>query len=484
MLNRKLLEIIGLWDKKEQKDFQTFLASPYFNKGVQAPILIQFYSLILKHEANLEHPRLSKEAVTKHLFGVASPDKKSLHQLDKLGTGLLDLTEQYLAQKEYEARQSPAKKLLATMKFFRKHQQDQRFWQAKEAAFKALESSSWRDSWYFFDAFELHGEVTNMSTPIASLKKDLGIDLADQAIDKFFVATKLEIAITQQFQAQNFNATHQYTSLLKAIRDWVVAKAETRPAIIELQMEILNMFETPPSIEEALALEQKISQNKVLFPYELAQFLYTCSRSIITRAGGHTHESLDIRMAIFQISKRHLEEGFLLFDGKISTNTLRILLSISLSIGNTTWAKKLLEDFPPGRLMGTKYPKEFCQLNWAYYYFFLKDYENAEKHLQFSNFENPLFGLFADVQLIKIYYETNNELLDARMKALDQKIRRSTQTESWKLQISNFLKFLEKLVRLQGFKEPAVHTSLLETIETTPAVYHKDWLLEKLSALP
>jgi hypothetical protein len=92
--------------------------------------------------------------------------------LDKLGTGLLALVEQFWAQKEYEARWSEAGKLLALMKFYRKHQQDQRFWQAKEAAFKALENSPFRDATHYIDTFELPFEISNMNLPYSTLKKD------------------------------------------------------------------------------------------------------------------------------------------------------------------------------------------------------------------------------------------------------------------------------------------------------------------------
>jgi len=481
MVNRKLLEIIGLWGKEAQKEFQIFLASPYFNKGVQATVLLQFYNLVLKYGANPEHPKLGKEAVVKHLFGGARAEKKEFSRLDKLGSGLLALAEQYLAQKEYESRQSDARKLLALMKFYRIHHKDHRAWQAKEAAFKALEAAPWRDAWHYFDAFELHGEVANMGLPYSTLKKDLGLDLADQALDKFFVAAKLEIEVTKLMQSHLSNAKHQPTRLTDAARNWIPAPGEEIPALIELQNDLIKMFERLPGAAEAIAFENKITVFRHLFPYELTRYLYTCCRGVITLLWGQFQDDLNIRQAAFQLFKRHLEEGYLLFDGKINTNSLRTLLAFSLSADETAWAKKLLEDFPPESLFGTKHSTEFCQLNWAYYYFFLKDYDNAEKHLRFSSFENQLFGLMAEIQLIKIYYETGNELLEARMKALDQKIRRTSHTEAWKLQFSNFLKMLEKLLRAHQTNENAARLGLLNELSTSTAVYSKEWLLEKLS---
>ena len=138
MINRKLLEITGLWNKEEQKEFQLFLISPYYNKGVQAPVLLQLYTLILKYDANTKHPKLQKEAVSKHLWKSILFEEKDRNRLDQLGTRLLALAEQFIALQDYESRCSDAGRLIPLLKFYRKHHLDERFWQVSQSTKKAL----------------------------------------------------------------------------------------------------------------------------------------------------------------------------------------------------------------------------------------------------------------------------------------------------------------------------------------------------------
>lgn len=161
---------------------------------------------------------------------------------------------------------------------------------------------------------------------------------------------------------------------------------------------------------------------------------------------------------------------------------LRVLANSGLKLGEFDWVKKLLDDHPPERICGTKYPVEAHSLNVAEYHFHKKEYAEAEAKLTYRLFENPNFSISADVLLIKIYYETANDLLDARMKALEQKVRRTKISAETKAGYYNFLKKLDKVIKYGWQKKSPRRTKLIEEVRTTPGVFAREWLLEKLEA--
>ena len=89
----------------------------------------------------------------------------------------------------------------------------------------------------------------------------------------------------------------------------------------------------------------------------------------------------------------------------------------------------------------------------------------------------------AEILLIKIYYETQNDLLESRMKALEQRIRRAKISGTFKNLHNNFLKKLGKILKHAGLPRSAGRAKLIEEIKTHPAIYYREWLLEKLMEL-
>ena len=112
--------------------------------------------------------------------------------------------------------------------------------------------------------------------------------------------------------------------------------------------------------------------------------------------------------------------------------------------------------------------------------FHTKEYAEAEAKLTYRAFENPNFSIMADLLLIKIYYETDSELLESRMKALEQKVRRSKISAETKAGYYNFLKKLDKVIKYGWQKSSPKRDKLVEEIKTTPSVIDREWLLSNL----
>ena len=124
---------------------------------------------------------------------------------------------------------------------------------------------------------------------------------------------------------------------------------------------------------------------------------------------------------------------------------------------------------------------EQIALGMAEFLFAGKRYKEAEKTLVYRLFENTFMSIAADVLLIKIYYETKNDLLETRMKALDQKVRRTKYSQEKKENYLNFLRKLDKIIKYAWQPQSNKRLKLIEEIKTIPGIVSREWLLEKLS---
>ena len=161
-------------------------------------------------------------------------------------------------------------------------------------------------------------------------------------------------------------------------------------------------------------------------------------------------------------------------------NSLKVLILFGLRLKQFDWVKKVLDEHPPTRICGTKHAVEAHSLCVAEYYFYLQDYPTALETLVYKHFENPNYSLWAEMLLIKIYFETADELLEYRMKALDQKVRRTKLSIEIKNGYYLFIQKLDKIIKYGWGKDSPKRARLLEEIKTTPGILDREWLLEKL----
>ncbi len=160
--------------------------------------------------------------------------------------------------------------------------------------------------------------------------------------------------------------------------------------------------------------------------------------------------------------------------------SLRFLIYFGISLKRYDWVKKVLDEHPPERICGTRFPAEVHSMHYAEYFFALKRYEEAIDKLLLKPFEMPHMNLMADLLLVKIYYETESPLLDSRMKALDQKVRRTKIANDTKEQYYNFLKKVDKLIKYGWDKNNPKRAKLVEEIKQAPNLFSRSWLLEQL----
>lgn len=482
MLNRKLLEVLSRLNPAESKRLRLLLQSPYFNNTQQADILVGLYDYIMQYEAEETHPMLQKNIVFTHFF----PDKVfregEKNSLDGLMSKLFGLVRTFLAQEQMQTNSYEIEytELFAWLKYCRKYGLEERFWQVAQALKKLQEEQPKEDAEYYNRQFKLAGEIAAFQTLTYSFQDDANIGTTSVYLDIYYSILHLEMACALQYQNQLSQSALEYDAgQIEAILTIARKGGFDQLPLIELYRLVFELLRNPDDEQLHNDFEMLLEKSKGEIALETLSNLKAYQRQFWVRH--YSKSGLPFyRTKLFDLYKEHFEHGYFYVDGSITINALRMLVIFALKLGHFDWVIQVLDDHPPERICGTRYPMEAYNLNLAEYHFYKKEYEQAVEKLQYRLFENPNFSILVDVLLIKIYAETQDELLDGRMKALEQKVRRIKLADNSKVRYTNFLKKLDKINRHIWHKKSSRYEKMAQELKSTSQIIEREWLLEML----
>ena len=480
MLNRKLLEVLSRLDSTELKKLRLLLLSPYINPGYQDVVLIELYDYIISYQSDEEHPMLDKAVVFARFFPGKPYRENEKNALDGLMSKLVNLVRTFLMHEKLrrDAYETEYQETLASLQFYRRHGLEERFWQTVKAASKRQEEWPYKDARHYQRQFSLAEEIAAFKTIMNTFQDDANIETTSYYLDTYYSIVHLEIECALMYQQQLTGQPYddEQISQLLSIAHWGEGE---QVALIRLYKLIIHLLKDPYSDEQYNSFETLLDQSASEIPAETYSNLKAFQRYFWSRRYIKSGEAF-YRQKLFDLYKDHFEKGYFYVDGSITLTSLRVLIIFALKLGHFDWVKKVLDDHPPSRICGTRYPAEAHNLNLAEYHFSKKEYPEAVEKLQYRLFENPNFSLFVDVLLIKIYFETEDELLESRMKALEQKVRRVKISPDARNRYTNFLKKLDKINRHIWQKESSRYEKMTQEIKTTPQILEREWLLEIL----
>ncbi|MCC7464892.1 MAG: hypothetical protein IT261_01405 [Saprospiraceae bacterium] len=481
MLNRKLLEALKLLSSSEQARFLLFLQSPYFNHRNQAEALYKLCEFILQHKAEEDHPALSKKNVSEIFF----PNKPFIDNkkgpLDGLASDLFNLLKKFLAFQAFEHQRLPFEESMSLAQFYRRFGMEERYWQVIQAERKSMHSLRQYDAGYYERLYSLEEEASSFEALNNSFEDDANLTVAAINLDLAYTLHKLELICAISYQ-QKLSQKVVFDFDAPLTRAVMQLPPEVPPnPIHEIYLLVFSLIGDPNNDEAFNHFEDLLQRHKNAIPFEKLRNLKAYSRYFYNRRYVHSGSSPS-RENLYQLYKEHYEQGYFYEGDAILVNALKALVLIGLKQGDYDWVKSVLDKHPPSRICGTRYPVEAHSLCLSEYFFYIKDYNKASESLKFRHFENPNFSIWAEMLMLKIYFETEDELLEYRMKSLDQKVRRTKIFQEHKNSYYRFLQKLDKIVKYGQEKKSPKRLKLIEEIKNTPGIIERDWLLEKLHA--
>jgi len=479
MLNRKLLEVLKLLNPATHTRLRQFLQSPYFNHRGNASELLLLYDLIMRHHAREEHPKLSKSAVSQAFF----PDKPYVEgkkgPLDALASDLFGLVKRFLTQVAFDKKDLEFEEGMTMARFYRRYGMEERFWQVIQALRKSQQENPLRDADFFQKQFYIEDEAGAYETLNNRFEDDANVGTAIQHLDIAYAISKMELLCAMSYQQK---LTQFQFDLNIPLHQVVFSLPKDYPEVKQHEIYLL-VFQLIQNPHEEGTLERFVnllSELQSEIPFEKMRNLKAYHRFFMHRRYTNSG-STEVRQQIFQVYKQHFEQGYFYEGADIMINALKMLILYGLRLKQFDWVKKVLEEHPPERICGTKYPLEAHGLCVAEYHFFLKEYAKALESLIYKQYENPYYSIWAEMLLIKIYYETSDDLVEYRMKALDQRVRRSKLPPELKRGYYQFLQKLDKLIKYRWDKKSPKLGKIADEIKTLSGIMDREWLLEKLA---
>lgn len=479
MLNRKLLEVLKLLNTEERAQLGLFLKSPYFNHRGNALELIRLYEYILACDAEETHPKLSKMIVAKEFFPNKSFAEGQKGPIDTLASDLFGLVKRFMAQSAFEEKGWEFEEGIAMARFYRRYGMEERFWKIVQALRKSESENYVRDAEYFQKQFLLEEEAASFEGLNNTFEDDANIAIAVENLDASYLINKIELMCALSYQQKLSQKVIFNVSEPLAQATLNLIPSFSNIPQYKLYRLVFQLLQKPEDDEAFSKFEYLLEMHSGEIPFEKVRNLKAYYRFFWNRRYTKSGEPL-VRAQIFEVYKEHYEQGYFYESGDIMINSLKVLVLLALKVGQFEWVKKVLDEHPPTRICGTKYPVEAHSLCLAEYYFYTQKYNTALETLMYKHFENPNYSLWAEMLLIKIYFETKDDLLEYRMKALEQKVRRTKLSDETKQRYYRFLQKLDKVIKYGMGKDSPKRARLVEEIKTAPGIIEREWLLEKL----
>ncbi|MEI6411380.1 MAG: hypothetical protein WCR52_18470 [Bacteroidota bacterium] len=479
MLNKKLMEVLHRLSKPEHKKLRLFIQSPYFNAGLNAELLISLYDYLAKYQFEEEAPELQKESV----FAVFYPDKvfkpKEKGPLDMLSSDLFKMVRRFLDQQMTE-KGTETSELLALMKFYIKYGMEDRFKTGVDHIHKILQEEKIRENEFYYTLYQIEDEVAHFQTLYNSYEGDANLLAVHESFDLYYLITKIQLLCGLNFQ-RKLSSLENYedSPINKLILQIFEQYKDTDIPVLRLHYYVLKIIEDPSDPLLFEKFEQYLNDYKSVISVKVLRNLMAYYRFFWVRRYFKASDPSAAGL-LFDIYRKHYEAGYFFTDDNMLVSSLRGLITFALKNKQFDWIKSVLDSIPPSRICGTRYATEVHSLNYAEYYYAIGQNDLAIQYLAYKNFENPSYGVLADLLLIKIYYDTDEDLLDSRMKALDMKVRRSKLSADLKNRYLNFLKKLYKVLKVTQIGSKEARRKLLEEIKTVPDISAREWLISKL----
>jgi hypothetical protein len=478
MANSKFFEIIGSFSPEEKKEFPLFLNNSFFLRKGNADMLRLFKYFLVAIVSSTDKT-LCKSAIHAAIF----PSKAfSASRINRLLAIFSELLEQYILTKYYQRDMNNRQRMLDLAGVFRTRMlkdsyNKQLLELKKEAAEVTLESSD-----HYFFQYQVAKENHEWQSAFNTEKGDLGIPKVIRNLDLFNLnertellnqlllqqkVTKVDSLTLSQLMLEPHNQLNHYedqSTLLLIRRKIQALLSHTEPQV--------NDFETLVGLIKSCEKYLSSESVQVVFAY-----LRNYCSFLINSGHSEMHEVLHT------IQKDNLVRGYFYYNGYIMPQALINIILISLSVKNIPWAKQTLELNRDKILAEPEFGNSY-QLMLAVCLFEEKKYDEALQNILFD-FSIISFMLLAKRLELKIYYETQSDLLPYKIDSFRKYLERNTPkagvTGTWKVHF-HFVNILLQLYQSNA-NDPNRSLRIIHRINAKKAVADRTWLLEKAKSM-
>ncbi len=476
-----LITALNTINKKEWKAFCNYVEGVCLRKNQKLFELVQY---IGKYYPNLEHKRLTKEIVYRHLF-----PKSKYHQLkiNNLISDLYKLLEEFLVIQRLSQHPHLQKQFL--LQEWRERGLEKHFQRGLKAGRREAETAALQDRHFFWEQYLIEEEADRFYDEKGKRAKDESLQRRVDYFDLYYLASKLRFCCEMVNREKVIQVEYEYR-MMEEVMQFVCKHMDylkDYPAVMvyyQILQTLLN-HEEERYYQELIQLLEKHSTN---FSKQEAQELYAYAQNycVLKINSGQTAYLNEL----LQLYQQLLDKALLIENGVMSQWNFKNIVTVGLRLRQFDWAIHFVEEYKD--YLKPEEKENAYYYNLASLYYGQKRYQEAMERLLQVELNDVSYYLGTKSLLLKIYYEIEEtealfSLVDAvKIYMIRTKLIPKYQKDSY----LNLLKFTQKAYKIksdQAYADAADLRKKWQQLQTaiadTPNIANVNWLREKVGEL-
>jgi len=481
MHRSKLLRTLQVLSPQEVKDLQLYINSDLFVPDKLRKEFQPLFQLLLDH-LNKIADNLEKRSVYQQLFP-GEPIVKG--RLEKLMSELLKVIHRYITFCISGEAFSRFDERLVLARFFRKRKAYDLYAIEINRLLRQPVEESILDKEDFLLQARVGEELYQFELLNPQKKGSDGLSRNSNNLDVFYLLSKLE-NICCMLSNDKFRQPLEIDKHIEFLQD--AKPLYQKHGLLDLPLvgiyyKLFEMLMEEEQFESAYEeLKKMIEEKGKDIPFDTLKMLSGLSRNFIIYRynGGDKH----LEAEVFELYKSQLQQGFLYWQTGLLPATFKNIVTMGLRRREYDWTYWFLNEYKD-KIEGTAYALDVYHYNLATYFFRKKEYDNAMELLS-DQYEDLFYKLSAKRLELKVYYETDSEILDSKMDAFKLYVFRLSDKKLLARKIksnNNFINFLRQIRNSKTMNHPLRIEKLKNKIQGCRYLSEKQWLLEKLDAL-
>lgn len=460
MKSSKLIELLRTFDANEWRQFEAFVASPYFNRNEDLNRLCTFLG---RFAPGFSAPGLTREKGHDAVFPGAPFDAR---QMGYLMNYLLQLAETFISVRHYQRQSLRVKGDILSEYSHRGLEKHYNFLYRK--AKEELDAA--RSDVSQFEFRHTLAEVASQHFIRQQVRSyDPTLQNAVVALDELYFLQKLKYSI-EMLNRQAIVSTTYELSFIDEVQNYLLALPE-RPPLIDIYFHIYLSLAND-SGEHFSRLIRLIETHSEFIEQAEKRVIYLyainfCARKI--RQGKDEYVSIVLNLYLRGIRDKSLfEEEYL--SHWTYTNVVKLFLRQKEFQQAETFIKAFSDNLSP------QTRADALHFNLAELYYQKEDFGEVLSHLSKLNFSDLFYHMGSRTVLIKTYYENDEiESLLSLLASFSNFLRRNKKiAPGLKKTYLNFCNLLFKALK----NDPRKRGKVREEILHTQPLAERSWLLK------
>ena len=464
MKKSKLFDICQSLDEKEWKRFLQFLQSPYFNTQER---LVPF----AQHLAELARKAWPEEDIQRQkLWEACFPEEAYTYKgTAYLMSQLVQLLEQFIGLEQQQ--QHPYFAELLTLEGLAQRKLEKSFSYRLQRTKTAIEEDQRRDAAHIYNTYWLAQIEDDYFNLLNTRAVNPYLAVQDQALNDYFVLSKLRLYCTMLNQKRVLGADHT--------TQWPPAPPTEYPTDNELisiyQCLYALLEEAQPNAERFATYQHLLTRVKNAVPaMESINLYYFAINYCLQAINQGQQQYAEQLLAIYESG---LESGDLLINNELSPWIYKNIIKLGLGLKRFSWVEHIIRRYTDH--LPTRDRQDAFYFNLADLYYHQKKYDLAQEHLNKLEFSDVFYRHGAKIMLLKIFFEKNETeaFLSLAHSYKLLLIREGNLAEDLKVSYRNFVRITSKLYRTQDAGKLA---DLQTELRQTKRLNARRWLLHQL----